>query len=286
MSEFVCNLVVPGFAKSGTSSLHEYLNIHPQICMSSVKEPHIFSFEDRFKKGADEHNGLFSGAGSDVRVCGESSTMYAVWEPALLRIRNNLENPKLIVLLREPKARLISHYNWMYALGLEKRSLLDALEYESRSPISPEIGRSGCYPWYRRHSHYSYFCELMIALFGEGSLLFLRSEDLKESPGEVLKKCFDFLKLDECCIEQNITANETSKKVVQRTYGMDKISGMLPQSFRDKIDPNKTIRNSVKKVFGDYQKAASPPSQSCLSELDQILKDDIAYYGRLSGSDE
>lgn len=36
------NLFIPGAAKSGTSSLHDYLGLHSEIFMSSVKESHYF----------------------------------------------------------------------------------------------------------------------------------------------------------------------------------------------------------------------------------------------------
>ena len=35
------NLLIVGAAKSGTTSLHNYLNQHPDIFMSNLKEPHF-----------------------------------------------------------------------------------------------------------------------------------------------------------------------------------------------------------------------------------------------------
>jgi hypothetical protein len=37
------NLFVVGIAKSGTTSLYQYLNAHPDVYMSPIKEPHYFS---------------------------------------------------------------------------------------------------------------------------------------------------------------------------------------------------------------------------------------------------
>ncbi len=59
MSEFLCNLVIPGAGKSGTSSLHTLLGEHPRIHMSSPKEPQFFSFDDLYQKGAESHNRIF-----------------------------------------------------------------------------------------------------------------------------------------------------------------------------------------------------------------------------------
>ncbi len=35
------NLLIVGAAKSGTTSLHNYLNQHPEVFMSNLKEPHF-----------------------------------------------------------------------------------------------------------------------------------------------------------------------------------------------------------------------------------------------------
>lgn len=39
MKHFSPNLFIPGAAKSGTSTLHNLLDMHPDICMSKLKEP-------------------------------------------------------------------------------------------------------------------------------------------------------------------------------------------------------------------------------------------------------
>ena len=42
------NFFVPGAAKSGTSSLHEYLAQHSDVFMSDVKAPHFFSHDEKY----------------------------------------------------------------------------------------------------------------------------------------------------------------------------------------------------------------------------------------------
>ena len=39
IGHFKPDLFIPGAAKSGTTSLHDLLNAHPEISMSSTKEP-------------------------------------------------------------------------------------------------------------------------------------------------------------------------------------------------------------------------------------------------------
>lgn len=77
-----CNLVVAGFAKCGTTSLHKYLDLHPRICMSSRKEPHYFSLKAAYAKGSGWYDSLFDHSTAESTLFGESSTSYSTWEPA------------------------------------------------------------------------------------------------------------------------------------------------------------------------------------------------------------
>ena len=71
------NLFIPGAGKSGTSSLHKYLNQHPDIYMSKNKEPHFFCHDDFNSKW--EAYLQFYQEGIDKRYRGESSTGYMVF---------------------------------------------------------------------------------------------------------------------------------------------------------------------------------------------------------------
>jgi hypothetical protein len=271
-----CNLVVAGFAKCGTSSLHEYLDLHPQVCMSSTKEPHYFSKKDIYEKGPEWHDSLFVHAAKDVSVFGESSTSYSVWEPALVRIKQDLSNPKLILIMRDPLERMLSHYRWMQAQGLEKLCLEKALDAEEILPVSPEIHRIGCYPWYRRASHYSYFIPLIQIIFGEENVLLLKSKDLADTPAESMKQCFSFLGLEPFDFgDLNIRANETSSKRARRGTGLGWAYKFLPSSLKQNIAP---LREMILKMLGTKKITASEPSPELLDKLYNELSADRLTY--------
>ena len=75
-----------GAAKSGTTSIYDYLKQHPEIFMSPLKEPRFFAFdpEDPSHHGArwvkitklDEYLALFDDA-SDSEAVGEASPSYS-----------------------------------------------------------------------------------------------------------------------------------------------------------------------------------------------------------------
>jgi hypothetical protein len=135
------NLFLVGAAKAGTTSLYAELARHPEIYMSPMKEPHFFSriepaprWEAFFPHVSDEDQylALFEGAG-DEQVLGEASTSY-LWDgQAAERIKRAVPEAKILIVLRDPVERAYSHYWNDVREGMEKRSLLDALDEEQRT---------------------------------------------------------------------------------------------------------------------------------------------------------
>jgi hypothetical protein len=135
------NLFVVGAAKAGTTSLYEALARHPAIFMSPVKEPHYFSRIDPsperrafFPHVADKGSylALFDGAAGEELI-GEASTSY-LWAPAAAqRIKDQLPEAKILIMLRDPVERAYSQYWNDVREGLEKRGFLDALVEERRA---------------------------------------------------------------------------------------------------------------------------------------------------------
>ncbi len=132
-----------GTAKAGTTSLHHYLDLHPQIQMSAIKEPNFFAGAENgtpYPGGRvdrlEEYERLFD---PSVEVRGEASPSYTnhprrVGVPE--RIKALVPHAKLIYLVRDPIARTVSHYQHSVAVGRERRSLEDALS-DLSDPLLP-----------------------------------------------------------------------------------------------------------------------------------------------------
>lgn len=65
------NLIIIGAMKCGTTSLHNYLNLHPQICMSQDKEPEFFVEEKNWPKGLTWYESFFP---YTAKIIGESTS--------------------------------------------------------------------------------------------------------------------------------------------------------------------------------------------------------------------
>ncbi len=110
------NLYVIGAPKCGTTSLHYWLSSHPDIFMSPIKEPYYWvdDFNISTRLGHIEYFGMFKDKVGKYKYIGESSTIYLLSSTAVKNIENNIDNPKYIVIIRNPVDMAISA--WRYSL--------------------------------------------------------------------------------------------------------------------------------------------------------------------------
>ena len=104
------NLVIIGAMKAGTTSLHYYLNLHPEISMSKVKEPAFFIEERNWRKGIKRYSSLFT---NQTSVVGEASTEYTKYphfKEVPAKMHSTIPEAKLIYLVRDPIVRILSEY--------------------------------------------------------------------------------------------------------------------------------------------------------------------------------
>src|SRR5881628_1693582 len=117
------NFLIIGAAKSGTTSLYQYLRQHPEVYMSAVKETNWFAYEGQRDswysvRTAEEYERLFDGV-TVQRAIGEASPQYMKSAVAAKRIAARLPGVRLVAILRDPIDRAYSGY---------LNSLRDAME--------------------------------------------------------------------------------------------------------------------------------------------------------------
>jgi hypothetical protein len=179
------NLVVIGAMKCGTSAVHRYLDLHPDIAMSQPKELNFFFGADgsspqpptgerlpdpsRWRHG-NWHRGVGWYAAqfpADVAVRGESSPGYTSpsYPDVAARMASVLPHVRLVYLVRDPIARAISQYQHHRADGAEQRPVAEAL----LDPRSQYIARGRYLE--RLRPFVERFPREQIAVFAQGELL-------------------------------------------------------------------------------------------------------------------
>ena len=150
MKKKLPNFLIVGAAKSGTSSLHNYLNQHPDVFMPSynekgmkVKEPRFLIknlVKDRLHNGIwslEEYQSLFNKVKSE-KMIGESTVLYLYYyKEAIQNIKKYLgEDVKIIIMLRHPVDRAFSAYTHV-ARGINENLPFEkALEVENKRLIN------------------------------------------------------------------------------------------------------------------------------------------------------
>jgi len=182
------NLIIIGAAKSGTTSLHYYLDQHPEIQMSTPKEPHFFGRAD-WREQLDWYEELFPGPAPVRGEASPSYSTYPVKRDVPQRIRELIPEAKLIYLVRDPVERLPAHYAQQVTRGRETRSFEQALTASLRDGDDPANP-------YLAGSSYATQVEQYLQQFPAEQLLVIDLVELAEDRPATLRGIFGFLGVD------------------------------------------------------------------------------------------
>jgi Sulfotransferase domain len=177
------NLVIIGAAKAGTTSLHYYLGLHPEISMSATKELRFFSHDRLWNRGVDWYEGQFQG---DARVHGEASpsyTMYPRYPESAPRLHSTIPQAKLVYVVRDPIARIVSHYLFAHSDGREPAPFEEAIRAEDSRYVA-------CSRYYLQIARY-------LEHFGPAQILVIAQEELAHDLRPTLQTVFRFLDVDD-----------------------------------------------------------------------------------------
>ena len=200
------SFLILGAQKSGTSSLYAHLEGHPQVIGAVWKE--VFFFGHNFSKGERWYRAHFPLRRRLARknaVTGEA-TPYSLFHPcAAEQMAHTVPGARLIVLLRDPVDRTISHYWHQVERGRERLSLPDALAAEKdRLEEAEHALQTDCSRFRYNHLHFAYTGRSLYAKqleryarhFDRDQLLVLKSEDFFHRPQRTFDRVTDFLGLE------------------------------------------------------------------------------------------
>jgi len=256
------NLFIVGAAKSGTTSLHNYLNQHPNIFMCNPKEPHFLINKeigvDRIPVGITEkleYEDLFF-EGGDKKYRGESSVMYLMYpEIVIPKIKNNyLENTKIIIMLRNPVERAYSGFHHVRRYNI-KENIQDFTEawklseerYFNQKDMTPASRYQELGLYYNQVQ--SYLNEF------KDNLHIIIYDDYKSDFKSEMNKVFDFLEVENIEIDSDKRhmvggwqwENEKLKKLmIKKNPIKTAVKMLIPfkglrKSIRKRIQENNTV---------------------------------------------
>ena len=188
------NLFIPGFAKSGTSSLHSMLLQHPEISGGKAKEPHTYSWDFLYKKRFSFFKKAYADCNSKYIL--ESSTSYLPSRNAVNRIIKDTPEAKFIVIARDPVDRIVSHYNWLSKKGLVDKQFNEEIKAHSREKFDYRIHYAGNFKAYIDFSKYGEQMQHLHSVVPQDQILFLTFEEVFKNWESVSPRIGEFLNLD------------------------------------------------------------------------------------------
>ena len=205
--------LILGSQRAGTTSLHHWLSQHPLLCPSGIKEVHYFDggLPDRtagWERGSGWYSSHFPLRSTmpESGLAYETSPLYLFHPLAPQRVASSLPSVKMIVVLRDPTERAISHYWFERASGREPLSIGQAMDAEEARLASARASgdyNSDAFVWksYKARGEYAGQLERWFSYFPRSSFLVLQSEDLFADPGRGLRSVCQFLGVEDYSFE-------------------------------------------------------------------------------------
>jgi hypothetical protein len=200
------NFFIVGAPKCGTTSMHEYLQRHPDVFMPFFKEPHYFGSDlqgsrfRQFRNKPDRYLKLFRDARGEKRL-GESSPWYLVSRRAAEEIQAYDPGAKIIIMVRNPIDMMYSMWSQFRYSGNEQiENFEEALAAEADRRAGRRIRRAAhCITglYYRDMARFVEQVPRYFDRFGRENVLVVIFDDFRADTASVFDTVLDFLELDQ-----------------------------------------------------------------------------------------
>ena len=271
------NLIVIGGLKCGTTSLHHYLNLHPQVAMSRPKELNFFVAELNWELGAEWYASHFD---RDAPVRGETSPHYTNL-PRFPGVAERMHEvlggqARIIYMVRDPLERMLSHYLHNVGGGYETRPIADALS----DPDSAYVARS----------RYAMQLEPYLRAFDRSHVLVVANEDLAAKREATMRRVFAFCGVDEAFTSEQFAREwETGSGKQDGGFRLMDRAVRLPglRAFDRNFDRlPESLRWMVERLVHDPGTGAAPKPRldpELKARLVDMVAPDVADLERLTG---
>lgn len=256
------DFLVIGATKAGTTSLDFYLSLHPEIHMARPKEPRYFVDAaeplGRWGRGEDWYCSLFN---STKQLVGETSPAYThapAFPGVAARAAAVVPNAKLIYVVREPLARLRSHFLMNQRNGNAKGTLVANLNgHPEPSLLLASLYATQLAEWMK--------------FYPPRQILVVATHDLETNRAETLRRVFAFLGADPDFASPLFRhrRNVTRQQVLPNDTGR-KLLASAPLQLAARHLPSPVfyhVRNLLLLPF-----AARPPDMTLPPEIEEPLR--------------
>lgn len=242
------NFIIVGAAKAGTTAIYHYLNQHPQVYLTPLKETNYFALAGQKLEfcgpgDADYVNSLsitcrdayraqFDGVRDEIAV-GEASPLYLYHPLAAQRIRDAVPDAKILIILRNPIDRAYSAFLHLVRDGRETHR-----DFEAALAQEPaRIAAGWEHIWhYAAMGRYFEQVKRYFEGFPRQQVRVFLYRDLRTDPRAVLRDTLDFVGADsDFEFDMATRYNEASLPLDQRPPLFPRVRAHLQDELRDDI---------------------------------------------------
>jgi hypothetical protein len=185
---------IVGAQKAGTTALHTFLSQHPGIDLPTVKEIHHFDDEVGVNWSNPDHSRLHSYFDwSRPALRGDSTPIYCYWPNSIERIHRYNPEAKLILALRHPLFRAMSHWRMETVRKAETLPFAAAVSAFGKRRVSESPNGVHRIYSYIERGYYSSQLTRIYRLFPPTSVHVYRADQLWDRPGATLASIESFL---------------------------------------------------------------------------------------------
>ena len=272
------NTFIVGAPKAGTTSLHFYLDQHPDVCMSAIKEPNYFTAQEVMKlyynvstvNSEDLYHSIF--VEPNRKILGEGSVSYLFYPEVAQKIHEYNPEAKILIILRNPIQRAFSHYLMDFRLGLCNISLEEILDNPSKYPLF--------YQQFVELGMYHQQIKRYIDVFGQEQVKVFFYDDLTTNTDLFINQVFSFLALRSSDVKMDVKNKfkQPSNIIIANLYRIKFLRTCLNIFF-----PKKILLKIKSVLFKDSKKPNL--DSSIKTKLSEIYKKDISELSKLLSKD-
>ncbi len=309
------NFFVIGAAKCGTTTLYDFLEQHPDVYMSPIKEPHFFCSDIRIENFSEEYKKYVYSRGINIQdyVAGDMSKKYWEWyiddfstylklfknatnqkaigeisngylfsTVSATEIKNKYPLAKIVMILRNPISRAYSHYLANVRDGRTTLPFREEIKNDLKKPVK---GWCISHNYIEMGMYYSQVKRFLDAFPANQVLIFL-NDDLKSNANNVGQKLFDFIGVDiNASINYSNKQNEAKMpkwtgliKFITQTGLKRKLFRALPESIQAKIKPVFFKEGSIPKMSEEDKQWLNTIFKEDIEKTQALINRDLSHW--------
>ncbi|MEC4893381.1 MAG: sulfotransferase domain-containing protein [Oscillatoria sp. PMC 1051.18] len=196
------NFFIIGAPKCGTTALSEYLKTHPNVYLSSPKEPHYFAeaeFNTPNLKTWEQYLKLFEEATDKHLAIGEASVHYLYSSIALQRIYEYNSKAKIIAMFRNPVDLVYSYHSQLvYNYDEDEKDFEKAWSLQKSRQEGfnlPKLAQNPYVFQYKSIGQLGSQVEKLLQIFPSEQVKLILFDEFKSSTATIYREVLEFLEL-------------------------------------------------------------------------------------------